>query len=191
MLQKYPDMVEKVHLVINLAGFVHKSDLKLSNWQKKELRVYAKTFSYHTSSRLYRTVAYEEFFFRRIYKLRNKKTKDLAPKESKRLMKSELSSQKKTDTRSHMFTLNELSKLDNTKVPVRLPVWSLVGTYDEYLYSDRVKSHLEAVYSKYHEIKFKKNTHKVASNQMTPEYINQLIPYKLKVLLNRQNKRKR
>lgn len=191
MFQKYPDLTKKVTLLINLSGFVHKNDLRLSNWQKKEIKLYAKFFSYSPTARIYRTIVYDEFIYKNIHKQKRPEFNKLSNKDKRKSLKIELTIQKKNDTRSHMYILHEIMKLNNTHKEVDLPVWSLVGKYDEYLYEENVKSHLESVFSKYHEIKLKKTTHKVYYSELTPEYLAQSMPYKLKVLLNRQNKRKK
>jgi pimeloyl-ACP methyl ester carboxylesterase len=87
-----------------------------------------------------------------------------------------------------MYVTNQILKLDTYPQSIDLPVWSLVGQYDEYLYPDSVKSHTENIYHKYHEIQFKKTSHKGFAGPIQADYITSLIPYKLKVLLNKGNK---
>lgn len=190
MLQKYPELDKKVSLLINLSGFAHKNDIKLTSWQKKQVKLYAKLFSFSSTARLYRWFVYDEYIYKIIHQNKSKELDKLSNKEKTKLLRSEISDQKKNDTRTHMFVLREVMKLDNTKQTIDLPVWSLVGKFDEYLYAENVRSHLESIFSKYHEIKLKKSTHKINYYDMTPEYINNSIPYKLKTLLNRQNKQK-
>jgi pimeloyl-ACP methyl ester carboxylesterase len=189
MLQKFPDLIEKVELIINLSGFAHNENLKLTIRQKKEIRLYTKLFSTKYASRLYRGIFYDEFVYRYIYKYRHKESRSLSHSEFRKVMKKELTLQKKNDTRTHMYILHSVFKLDNTLIPIDKPVWSIVGSYDEYLDADSVKRSLEIIFSKYHEIKLKSKTHKLNNSELTPEYIANAIPYKLKVLLNRQNRK--
>ncbi len=190
MLQKYPELTKKVELVINLSGFTHRNDLKLTSMQRKNIRLYSKLFSYHSTSKAYRGIMFEDFIFKKTYERRRKIDKSISPRERSKIIKEDYKIQKKNDSRTHMFILGEILKLNLAEESIDLPVWSLVGKYDEYLDSEIVKSHLESIYYKYHEIKLKKTTHKVENNAMTPEYMAQAVPYKLKQLFNRLNKRK-
>ncbi len=190
MLQKYPEITKKINLIINLSGFTNKNDLKLSNWQKKQIKAYSRLFSSKSMSKLYRTVIFEESVFKLMYKRKSRIGKNTSTEKRRKLIKADYNIQKKNDTRTQMFLLGEILRLDNTKKKINLPVWSLVGKYDEYLYSENVKSNLESIYIKYHEIKLKKSTHMVEFNEITPEYVAEAMPYKLKQLFNRQNRAK-
>ncbi len=188
MLQKYPDLNKKVNLLINLSGFVHKDDIKLSVLHKYELRLLSKLLAHKSLASIYGSVAHDEF----VYKLRHRKkygkTHGIPKSEMKRNIKYDLNILRKCDTRTHMYILGALTKLDNSHQTIDLPIWSLVGSFDEFLYPDSVKNHLEMVFSKYHEIKLKKKSHSGIIGVLTPENIAQSVPFRLKALLNRQNK---
>ena len=184
MLQKYPELSNKVIIIINISGFINKYDLKISKLKRVELLTYTKIFSYSFSSNFYRAIAYDKRIFLKIKNNSRNEDKELL-KQNKMVLKL----LKKNDTRTHMYTLNQLFKLDNTHKKIELPVWSLIGNYDEYLKQENVKKNLESVYLKYHEIKLKSSGHSLNYSNLNEEDITNLIPYKLKVLLNRQNRK--
>ena len=188
MLQRYPELTNKINLIINVSGFSHKEDININKWIKTKNLVVSKLFARNITSEIYNAFAHDEFIFKLFHKIPNNDEPKLDKKQLNNIIKFEISLQKKNDTKTKMYIINEILKLDNCQQSIDLPVWSLVGAYDEYLHADKVKSHLESIFSKYHEIKYKKNTHKGYLGAVQIDDIVLLIPYKLKVLLNRYNK---
>jgi pimeloyl-ACP methyl ester carboxylesterase len=188
MFQKYPDMTSRVNFVINVSGFCHKDDIRLSKWKKSRITSMSKLFTYYSASSIHGTFMEDELIHKLVHTTPKGISSQLDKNTKNKILKFELAVQKKNDTRTHMYVTNQILKLDTYPQSIDLPVWSLVGQYDEYLYPDSVKSHTENIYHKYHEIQFKKTSHKGFAGPIQADYITSLIPYKLKVLLNKGNK---
>ena len=187
MLQKYPELTSRVHLLINVSGLTHKDDLKQSSLKRKTNLIITKILTKNVTAGIYNAFAHDEF----IYKIFHKIPYDnylIDKKQYTKIIRYEINIQKKSDTKTKMYVMNEILQLDNCKQTINLPVWSIVGAYDEYIKPDSVRNHLEGIFSKYHEISFKKNSHKGFMGAVETEEVANIIPYKLKVLLNRYNK---
>lgn len=183
MLQKYPNLTKRVKLLINISGFTNKDDISLTGRQIKLRLLFTKIFSLRMTAQLYRALAYDETIFH----LNNKKLAKSGGQFEK-LLSSELSIRRKSDTRTRMYLSHEMLKLDICQQSIDLAVWSILGEFDELLDLDKTRTHLRAVFSKYHEIKLKKHAHSGIVGVATSDDIVPLIPYNLKNLLNRQNK---
>lgn len=188
MLQKYPDLEKKIKVLISISGHTHIDDLKLSGSRVKFNLLLSKIFANSMTAQLYKSLIYDEYVFklinRKIIKLENRLDTGLLDK----LIKSEIRIQKKCDARTQFFLMNQILKLDLGQKNINLPVWALVKKNDKHLDNNSVRMHMEAIFSKYHEIQLSSHARLTILGYADSSDANRLIPYRLKLLFNRQNK---
>ena len=187
MLQKYPEIVDKTELLISAVGFTHKDDF---------IYTPVRTFIYkHTSmllsqklpSILFKAIALNPSVIRLIYahtKNAKDKFKNLTKAESKAVMNYEVHLWHANDIRTHMRTTHEFFILDNCKVPVNLNVHHISVGEDRYFDNNKVKQHLEIIFSKVEIIPASINSHG-PSLILSKEDAAPFIPDKVRKLLSK------
>jgi hypothetical protein len=67
MFQKYPDMTSRVNFVINVSGFCHKDDIRLSKWKKSRITSMSKLFTYYSASSIHGTFMEDELIHKLVH----------------------------------------------------------------------------------------------------------------------------
>lgn len=154
MLQRYPELIGRVTLLVSLAGFVHGDDFKFTPKRLMGYKVIAHVFSHWLPSLFFRYVCLNSAVLRKTYHhtyLARSKFAEVKDKaEHDRFMDTEIWLWQHNDVRTHGKTLIEMFALDNCKQRLDMPVWHVEVAGDQYFNSGRVEQHLHVTFSDVH-----------------------------------------
>lgn len=162
MLQKYPDLVKKVDLVVSVVGFSHHEDFAFPRSRYWALRYSASIFSHWLPSKMLRYIALNTLVLRLFYgklEYAQEKFKGLNKEDRKRMMDFEVGLWHDNDIRTHCYTANQFLKIDNCQQQVDLPLWHVWVPADRYFDNHLVEQHLRIVFSSFHQAKSKMGGH--------------------------------
>jgi len=155
MLQRYPDLVKRVDMLVSLAGFAHHDDFTFSKRRRLAYTVAAKVLSWPVTSSFFRHVVLHPYFIKTMYsRTHNAKNKfqGLVGEELEEMLNFEVGLWHDNDVRTHMRTNYEFLKLDNCKVKVDLPVYHVAVKNDQYFDNRIVEQHFRVIFSDFHEL---------------------------------------
>lgn len=190
MLQKYPELVKKVDLLVSVVGLAHKDEFA---WTMRRHMVYLMTsrfFSHKWPSVFFKHTALQPAVIRRGYhKTHNAKNKfaEISGDEFERSMETEIELWKINDIRTQFKHYVELLTLDNTKVPVKLPVHHVAVKNDSYFDNIRVEQHMRQIFSDF-KIYHSKNSSHAPTVIATAKEAAPLIPEGLRKELKKKPK---
>lgn len=159
MLQKYPELTNRVELLIAAVGFMHHDDFKWNRRQQKTNQYLSRLFATRPAALFIRYCALNRPVIRSLTKVlpRSKhRFIEVTPEEFEATMDMEVKIWQANDVRTHWLTTAEFFSLDNTKVRIDLPVTHIVSKFDHYLNNVKVEEHMRRVFSDY--ISFEANT---------------------------------
>jgi pimeloyl-ACP methyl ester carboxylesterase len=186
MLQKYPELVKKVELLISIVGFAHKNDFILPRRIRWPLRVSASFFSNKWPAWFLKTFILRGPLIRISYLLvadKHSKLKDGDEDERKRRIEFEIVLWKINDIRTYMDTTITMLTADTCNLQVDLPVYHIAVDVDRYFDNHHVEQHLGIIYSEVYVIPAKSAAHAptvIASAKDAAHFI----PSKLRRLLS-------
>lgn len=149
MLQRYPDLVNKVDNLVSVVGFAHRDDFIFSRKRHFFYRWASYLFSKKITAGLFRLLFLQPFYLRLVYaKSYNAREKfaKLSGDQFNKTMDMEIHLWKINDVRTQMRTGYEMLSLDDTKIRVDLPVHHVASRKDRYFNNIRVEEHLRRVY---------------------------------------------
>ncbi len=190
MLQRYPDLVKKVDLLVSVVGFSHKDDFTFSKTRWNFYRFVARTTSYRIPAWMFRTIALNPVVLRLAYHRTNNakhKFKDMDKQQTKNMMDFEIHLWHCNDMRTHAYTSDQFLNLDNCQQRVDLPLWHISVDADNYFDKHRVEQHLKVIYKDVHVVHADLNNH-APSVLATAEEVAPLIPKQIRRMLARQPK---
>ncbi len=153
MLQRYPELTDKVDMLVSLVGFMHKDDFIYSHRQMRTYRWIARLFATRPVSLFIRYCCLNRFVLTTLYaKLPNSKKRmvDITPEEFRRNIDFEKTIWQANDVRTHWLTTNEFLNVDNCQASIALPVYHVASTADHYFNNEIVKQHMLVVFDSYH-----------------------------------------
>jgi pimeloyl-ACP methyl ester carboxylesterase len=153
MLQRYPELVKKVDLLVTVVGFMHHDDFVYSRRQKWVFRRATRLFATRPSAFLIRRLALNRFILTTLYaKLPNSKRRmiEVNEDEFQSTMAFEIKLWQANDVRTHWMTTSEFLGIDNCAKQIDLPIHHVVSKQDHYFNNDIVKQHMLVVFSDYH-----------------------------------------
>lgn len=156
MLQRYPELVDKVENIVSLVGFTRHDDAKVSQKMVKTYWLFAKIFSRRLPSIFFHNVILHPALIKAFYaKTPNAKNKfaHLSREDHKRSIEFEVVLWRQNDVRTYMIMLLEMIKLDNCKKQIALPVYHVAVEGDQYFDNAVVEQHMRVVFSDFTEIK--------------------------------------
>ena len=162
MLQKYPELVKKVDLLVSVVGFAHKDDFV---WTRRRHMVYltaSRFFSLKWPSIFFKHTALQPAVLRGGYhKTHNARNKfaEVSGDELERSMEAEIELWKINDIRTQFKHYVEILTLDNTTVPVKLPVHHVAVKNDHFFDNIRVEQHMRQIFSDFHIYHSKMSSH--------------------------------
>lgn len=192
MLQRYPELVGKVDMVISAAGFMRKDDFIFSKRRYYAYLCMARVFSVPPMPFLFRYLALNGTVLRAAYARTNNakhKFKEVLdnPEFFNRMMDMEVVLWQKNDVRTYMKTSAAMLTVDNCKSQVELPVWHVYTKNDHFFDHDVVEQHMQVVYNDYHAAPIKLASHTVSVLANKKE-AGALIPTILRRALKQANK---
>jgi pimeloyl-ACP methyl ester carboxylesterase len=162
MLQRYPELVKKVDLVVSIVGFMHRDDFVYAPGRRR---------LYSRATRLFATrpiSGFEKYFLlnrpilKYLYaKLPNSKRRmiEVGPEEFEATIDFEVKLWQANDVRTHWLTTSEFLKVDNCDRRVDLPVMHVVTKQDHYFDNDIVKQHMLVVFTGYRQFMANSKAH--------------------------------
>lgn len=162
MLQKYPDLVQKVDLVISIVGFCHKDDFHLKRRYFYLFRYGSVIFSRAIPAWVIQHFLLRPSLIRLAYHLvedKNEKLKDANRDERERRIDFEIGLWRCNDIRTYMRTTTEMFTLDLCTKQVNLPVYHIAVDLDRYFDNNLVEQHMRVIYNDCTLIKSKMNGH--------------------------------
>lgn len=151
MLQRHPDIANKVDLLVSIVGFVHRQDFKFKSRNYWLLRTGATVFSRKWPARFIRHIVLRKFNIKLAYKLvadKHSKLKDANSEELQKRVAFEVILWQCNDVRTYMETGRSMLTVDlcNQKVPVKL--YHIAVNEDRYFDNTVVEQHLNVIYEK-------------------------------------------
>lgn len=190
MLQRYPELSNKVTLLVSLAGMTMADDFKFPRARYWFYRTIAAVFSYWPTAVFFRYVCLNSFILRRTYahtyQARGKFAAAKDQAERQQFMDVEVDLWHRNDVRTHAVTLRELLTLNNCAVHVDAPVWHVTVAGDQYLNHDRVEQHLHVIFNDVH-VATANITYHAPSVVADEKAAAPLIPNALRRAINRLN----
>lgn len=150
-LQRYPDLISKVEVLISLSGYAHKDDFTLSSPVRLLKRSSAALFALQLPATFYANVCLHPWLLRLGYthgRKAKQKFHSLAGAERQAAIHSAIQSWRTADVRTHMSTTAETYSLDNCRIQIELPLWHVRLDSDERFDRFLVEQHLRIVYGK-------------------------------------------
>lgn len=156
MLQRYPELVNKVDMIVSLVGFAHKDDFTFTPERARFYKAMTSVFSRKLPAAFFRVVALNRWslrtFYARTHNAKNKFADVVTKEDFNRLMDMEVELWQKNDVRTQMKTGGEFLTLDNCKVRVDLPVWHVTTANDHFFDHRIVEQHLRVIFTAFHEV---------------------------------------
>lgn len=185
MLQKYPDLIKRVDLVVSTVGFAHRDEFVFSKTRYRAYLSGARFFQHKLPAIFFKNVLLNPFVIKTAYRhTRNAKSKfsGLSQEDLKKMLEFEVHLWRCNDVRTYMKTTIEFLTLDNCQKRVGLPVWHISVDADRYFDNNLVEQHLAVIYDNVVVVKAKLNSH-APSIIADKETARGLIPYKLRNML--------
>jgi pimeloyl-ACP methyl ester carboxylesterase len=150
MLQRCPELTNKVDLLVSFAGFAHKDDFSFSRLRRSVYLNATRILSWRMPALFFRKIALHPKVLRAVYgKTYNAKEKfsGVVGEELEELTMFEINLWHDNDVRTWAFTTTEFFNLDNCQVGVDLPVQHLAVQADRYFDNNRVEQHFRVIFS--------------------------------------------
>lgn len=186
MLQRYPELVKKVDLLVSIVGFAHHEDFSFSPARYRLYYWGTRLFSHRLPAALFRHIALHPLVLKTVYaRTHNAKYKfeQADTKEAfNQLMDVEIGLWHDNEVRTYMFTTTQFLKFDNCTRQVNLPVWHVSAEADHFFDNNRVEQHMRIIFTDFYSVKTKLTTHApsvIADEKMAAP----LIPAKLRKVL--------
>jgi pimeloyl-ACP methyl ester carboxylesterase len=156
MLQRYPELSRKVIMIVSIAGLAHHDDFRFGKVRRTSYLALTRLFRHRLPAAAFRAVCLRPGVIRTFYGRTHNAKHKFAGVDSKaefnRLMNFEIGLWRNNDVRTLMFSSRELLRLDNCKVRVNLPVWSVVPKVDHIFDQHLIEQHLRVIFKGYHGI---------------------------------------
>jgi pimeloyl-ACP methyl ester carboxylesterase len=151
MLQRYPELAQKVDLLVSVAGFTHWNDFVFTRRRLKVYRAASRMLSGRSSSVFFRNLVANPTVLRTFYhRTHNAKHKfmDLDADDREAMTNLEINLWRDNDMRTHMATTLLMFNLDNCTKQIKLPVWHISVQADNYFNNHVVEEHLRIIFTK-------------------------------------------
>lgn len=152
MLQRYPELVKKVDLVVSIVGFMHRDDFLFTPWRRRIYSKVTRVMGTAPVAYLIRYLGLNSFFIRTIYvrlPAGRRRFLEMDPMDFDELMDFEVKLWQANDVKTHWRTTSEFLCIDNCQSQIKLPVWHVVSSGDHYFDNAIVEQHMQVVYESY------------------------------------------
>lgn len=150
MFQRYPDLIDKVDMLVSVVGFAHHDDFIYSKKRQTIYRILTRIYSGRIVAAIYQNFFLRPALIRRFYHHAynaREKFAHLSGDEFKRTMDTEIWLWQINDLRTQMKTNLEMFKLNNCDRRVNLPVWHVASKKDRYFDHNRVEEHMRLIFT--------------------------------------------
>lgn len=187
MLQRYPDLVGRVDLLVSVVGFAHSDDFTFSKTRHRNYLLAARFLSKKLPSIFFKNVLLHPSLLRAVYARTHNakhKFKDATKEQFNVLMDVEVHLWQVNDVRTHMITTAEMLTVDNCQKKVALPVWHVAVEGEKYFDNNKVEQHYRVIFTDFHLAISSLNNH-APSVIATKEDAAPLIPQEIRDLLSK------
>ncbi len=150
MLQRNPELQNKVKLVVSLVGFADHEDLKFSKTRYLFYLFGARLLARRFNAFMFRHLALNRFMLRLVYaKLHNAKHKFENIDSGKKLnylLDVEVGLWQMNDVRTYMLTTIDLLTFTNCDDRINVPLWHVAAVNDHFLDNAKVEQHMRIIY---------------------------------------------
>lgn len=188
MLQRYPELVKKVDILVSVVGFAHYEDFKFSAKTMLQARVATKFSSLSFPAWFAKTFVLRGPLIRLAYKAvadKHAKLKDADTRERKRRVDFEIVLWKCNDIRTYMYTINGMLHVDLCTKRVTLPVYHVSVDGDQYFDNYQVEQHMRVIFEDFKVFEAKLGAH-MPTIVATSKEVAPLIPNGLRRILAKQ-----
>ncbi len=188
MLQRYPDLVGKVDLLVSVVGFAHRDDFTFTPHRHRMYIGAASFFSHALPSLFFRNVALHPSLLRLVYARTHNakhKFKDADKADRQKLMDFEVHLWRTNDARTHMATTVDMLTVNNCTKKVDLVVWHVAVKGEKYFDNHRVEQHYRVIFKDFHGALSILDNH-APSVIATKEQAAPLIPKKIRTILSKK-----
>ena len=152
MLQRYPEMAQKVDLLVSEVGFMHQDDFRFKPNHQRMFARLARLFATRPVSFFIRYACLNHRVISSLYTrlpASKKRFIEVEPADFRTMMEFEVELWQINDVRTHWMTTSEFLRLDNCKSRVDLPVWHVATKGDHYFDNNIVEQHMRIVFKDY------------------------------------------
>lgn len=152
MLQRYPELVKKVDVLVATVGFMHRDDFLFTSTQRAVYRRVTRLFATRPVAILIRYLGLNRFVIRTLSKhMPNSKKRfiEVTTEEFEATMDFEVKLWQANDVRTHWLTTSEFLNIDNCSKRIDLPVYHVVSSNEHYFDNEIVKQHMLVVFNGY------------------------------------------
>jgi pimeloyl-ACP methyl ester carboxylesterase len=185
MLQKYPELVGKVDLLVSQVGYMHKDDFLYSHPRQIFYRAATRTFATRPFAFFIRYALLNKPVLKTLYtQLPNSKRRmiEVTTEEFEATMEVEVKIWQANDVRTHWLTSSQFFTTDNCQQKIDLPVIHVASTHDHYFDNEIVKQHMLVVFKRYRRLTMNSKAHtpniladKKATGVMLPPGLRRLL----------------
>lgn len=186
MLQKYPKLIDKVDLLVSLAGFVHHDDFNMKKFDRAGIRTAAKFASFRAPAWYVRNAVLRPTFVKATYRLmakNHRKLHDADKDELERRITFEAQLWQMNDAQTKGKVVGDMFKVDLCNERVDLPVHHVYIANDHFFDNHIVEQHMRVIYSDFEAIEAVVKGNHAPSVIATAEEVAPLVPKKLRKLL--------
>ncbi len=162
MLQKYPELAQKVDLIVSEVGFMHHDDFVYSARSKRLFRFLTRLFGTRIVSWIIRYTCLNKPVLKYLYtRMPNSKKRmiEITPEQFEESIDLEVKMWQANDVRTHWITNNEFLSLDNCQYKIDLPIHHVVSANDHYFDNETVKQHMLVVFNGYRQYTMNSKAH--------------------------------
>jgi pimeloyl-ACP methyl ester carboxylesterase len=185
MLQRYPELVKKIDLMVSCVGFAHHDDFLFSRKRMVMYRIVSRVCSIPPIPLIFHKLLLNKWVLRYAYtRTHNARHKfEAAAAQSPEIFDAVLETEIKlwhvNDLRTHAFTTHEFLYVDNCKVRIDVPVYHVHAKVDYYFDNQVVEQHLRVIFNDYKGFELDLKTHAPSVNASKEESM-QFVPLKLR-----------
>jgi len=189
MLQRYPELVKKVDIMVSCVGFAHHDDFLFSRKRMFMYRTLSKFISIPPVPLFFHKLCLNSFVLRYAYtRTHNARHKfEAAAAQSPEIFEAVLETEIKlwalNDLRTHAFTTHQFLHVDNCQKRIDVPVYHIHAKADYYFDNHVVEQHFKVIFSEYKSFELDLTAHAPSVNA-TKQEAAQFVPRKLRQALS-------
>ncbi len=154
VLQRYPEICDKVEILISVVGFSHRYDYAFSRSRMLFYRTLSSVFMHKLPAAFFYNVLLHPTVIRTAYSKTfnaKKKLANMTPEDKKAAIEFEVELWRQDDTRTYMAMGLQMLNIDNCKQQVSLPVHHISVAGDQYFDHSVVEQHMRVIFSDFTE----------------------------------------
>lgn len=192
MLQRCPDLVGRVELLVSAMGFMHRNNFKFPDARYNGYRYGAEIISIPPLPCIFRhtvlTAPLLKAFYARTSNAKHKFAQAGGKEEVEAMMDMEVDLWQSNDVRTYMRTTVELLTVDHTEEKINLPVWHVYTPHDNYFDNDIIEQQMRVVFTDFHPAPVEAKGHS-PSVIATKEESAHFVPKEIRAMLRKTAKK--